>query len=241
MRLQPRALAGELRWLVDPTDPLRPYNASLARVFATRWPKAVVGEARLMPTEGHMIKAQARFVRQLVLRYPWVTDVVEIGFNAGHSSYLFLSSRPDVRVVSFDLGDHDYVGPAKELIDRRFPGRHELVLGDSRQTVPAYAGDHPDRRFDLAFIDGGHDYEVARADIANCRALATPRTIVLMDDLQPGRAFGEGPVRAWSEAVASGAVEQTALVEEGFPLTELPLESVDPDRVVWALGRYPGA
>lgn len=238
MPLQPRALAGEVRRLVDPADPLRAYNTQLVRAFATTQPKAVVKERRLVPTEGHMVKEQARFVSQLMARYPWVTDVMEIGFNAGHSSYLFLSSRPDVRVVSFDLGDHDYVGLAKGLIDRRFPGRHELVLGDSRTTVPAFAREHPDRRFDLAFIDGGHDYEVAKADIANCRALATPKTIVLMDDLDPSKSYGVGPVRAWTEAIADGMVEQTAILEEGFPLTELPLESVDPGRVVWALGRY---
>jgi hypothetical protein len=44
-----------------------------------------------------------------------------------------------------------------------FPGRHELITGDSRETVPAFADEYPTRAFDLIYIDGGHDYEIAKA------------------------------------------------------------------------------
>lgn len=238
MQLKPRAVAGELRWLMDPGDPLGPFNRQLAGAFARRRRRAVAAEGRLIPTEGHMVKAQARFIARLMARYTWINRVMEIGFNAGHSSYLFLSARPGVEVVSFDLGEHDYLDMVKELIDRRFPGRHQLVKGDSRQTVPAYAAAHPDASFDLVYIDGGHDYEVAKADVANCAALSGPRSLVLMDDLEPGRDYGVGPVRAWREAIADGLLDETVLVEDGFPLTELPVDTVDPHRVVWALGKY---
>jgi predicted O-methyltransferase YrrM len=233
-----RPLAGELRWLVDPTDPLRVHNRHLAAAFATRQPGVVVAQGRLIPTEGHMVKSQARFVVRLMARYTWIVEVLEIGFNAGHSSHLFLASRPEVRVTSFDLGDHEYVDMVKGLIDRRFPGRHELIKGDSRTTVPEFAREHPTRRFDLIYIDGGHDDEVAAADIANCAPLAGPRALVMMDDLEPARDYGVGPTRAWTDAVESGLVEERVLVEDGFPLTEVPVAQVDPDRVVWALGRY---
>jgi predicted O-methyltransferase YrrM len=238
MTPNPRALAGEMRWLLDPTDPLRRYNRELARTFCRRRPATVLRELRMVPTEGHLLKTQALFLQRLVQRYTWIKEIVEVGFNAGHSSFLFLATRPDTRVLSFDLGDHDYVDIVKELIDARFPGRHELIKGDSRVSVPQFALDHPDRQFDLIYIDGGHDYEVAKADIENCARLSGPRSLVVMDDLEPAHDYGVGPVKAWKEAMASGLVDQVVLMEGSFPLTELSLDEVAPDRTVWALGRY---
>lgn len=237
-RRNPRALGGELRWFADVSDPLAPYNRQLARAFLRRRPAAVAEQFRTIPTEGHLLKTEARYLQRTIARYGWITDVVEIGFNAGHSAYLFLATRPDVRMVSFDLGDHDYIDIVKEIIDRRFPGRHQLIKGDSRESVPAFQHSNPDRRFDLIYIDGGHDYAVARADLDNCARFSTPRSLVIMDDLEPHREYGVGPVKAWKEVLAEGVMQQVSLLEDGFPLTDVPLDEVDPQRVVWALGKY---
>ncbi len=237
-----RVLGGEVRWLLDPGDPLRSYNRRLAQAFARR---RLHGESveqgktlRLFPIEGHSVKAQARFVQRLMRRYDTIREVVEIGFNAGHSSYLFLSARPDVRVLSFDLGDHDYIDMAKALIDRLFPGRHELIQGDSTTTVPEFADAHPEKTFDLIYIDGGHEYEVARADIEHCARLSTSDSLLLMDDLEPDHEWGAGPARAWREAQAEGLIDEQLLVEDGFPLAGLTLDDVRSDGVVWGLGHY---
>ncbi len=225
---------------MDPTDPLRPYNRRLASCFARQRVRRLrSGDGlRLFPIEGHSLKSQAVFVQQLMRRYTGIREVVEIGFNAGHSSYLFLSARPDVKVLSFDLGDHDYVDMAKGLIDQLFPGRHELIKGDSTKTVPAFSEAHPGRTFDLIYIDGGHEYEVAKADIEHCAPLSTAESIVLMDDLEPHNEWGVGPARAWREAQAEGLVEERLLVEDGFPLAGLGLDDVRPGTIVWGLGRY---
>ena len=74
---------------------------------------------------------------------------MEIGFNAGHSSELFLKYT-SAHVTSFDLGEHPYVSHAKEYIDA-YPGRHSLIIGDSTVTVPKCIG-----KYDIIFIDGGH-------------------------------------------------------------------------------------
>ncbi|MGH9047708.1 MAG: class I SAM-dependent methyltransferase, partial [Acidimicrobiales bacterium] len=174
----------------------------------------------------------------LMRRYMDIHEVVEIGFNAGHSSYLFLSARPDVRVLSFDLGDHDYIDMTKGLIDRLFPGRHELIKGDSTKTVPAFADANPDRTFDLIYIDGGHDYEVAKADLEHCRRLSTAASLLVMDDLEPDHEWGAGPARAWREAKDASLIEEILLVEDGFPLAGLTLDDVRSQAVVWGLGRY---
>jgi hypothetical protein len=134
--------------------------------------------------------------------------IMEIGFNGGHSAELFLRNFPDAQVVSFDLGSHPYVPLAKQLIDKHYPGRHTLILGDSAKTVPSYAGEP----FDAIFIDGGHELEEAAADLRNCARLCGERGnpgVVLMDDCYdgPGQAsWNDGPTRGWKEAVASGLV-----------------------------------
>ena len=167
-------------------------------------------------------------------RRPGTRRVVEIGFNAGFSTHAFLSAHPDVTVTSFDLGEHGYGARAKAQIDEGFPGRHTLIIGDSLTTVPEYADAHPGETFDLVFIDGGHTYEVASADIRNMARLAGEDTVLVIDDLLPHRLWGEGVIRAWDEAIDTGVVVQTTLYADGAEV-----DAVGPDASrAWAVGRY---
>jgi predicted O-methyltransferase YrrM len=163
-----------------------------------------------------------------------IRQIVEIGFNAGFSSYAFLSANPRAHVTSFDLAEHEYVSMSKEHIDTEFPGRHTLIAGDSRQTIPLFADSGHNRTFDLIFIDGGHTYDVACADISNMKRLAHESTVVVFDDLLPHKPWGEGPIRAWREAVDTGIVVQTGLFQDG-----IEVEAIGPDAARgWAVGRY---
>ncbi len=72
------------------------------------------------PTEGSTSIEELLYLANLAQR----TDarlIGEIGFNAGFSSFAFLSAHPDIKVVSFDLGEHAYSRTAKALIDKKFP------------------------------------------------------------------------------------------------------------------------
>ena len=65
---------------------------------------------------------------------------LEIGFNAGHSAAMVLSSFPQARVKSFDICAHAYVDPNAKLLEAKFgPGRFGLTCGDSRMSIPAAA------------------------------------------------------------------------------------------------------
>lgn len=160
--------------------------------------------------------------------------IAEIGFNAGFSAQAFLNASPESRVISFDLVRHGYTKLAKRLVDARFPGRHSLIAGDSTTTVPAFARNNPGLTFDLVFIDGGHAYEVARADILNIMPLCHANTAVIIDDLTPWHRWGKGPARAWSEAISDGVIEQLEVFNDGRPVETI----APPGRRVWALGRF---
>ncbi|MDP3999831.1 MAG: class I SAM-dependent methyltransferase [bacterium] len=172
---------------------------------------------------------------ELLKEQVWVKSVGEVGFNGGHSSYAFLSARPDIEVISFDLGSHAYVKAAKRFIDQRFPGRHTLILGDSLQTVPAFTRKYPQQRFDMLFVDGGHTYAVASADLENLRSLGHESTIIVIDDLTPWNPWGQGPTQAWSEAQDKGLVRQTDLVRDGTQVSRI--EGSGNDKI-WATGNY---
>jgi predicted O-methyltransferase YrrM len=135
---------------------------------------------------------------------------MEIGFNAGHSADIFLKN-PSSRLLSFDLGSHDYVGIAKKYIDELHPNRHLLILGDSRETLSKFMDQYPDEaHFDVIFIDGGHDYDIAKSDLDNCLKMSSKDTLIIMDDIVTGQQYQwtEGPSKVWEEAIASNLIKQ---------------------------------
>jgi predicted O-methyltransferase YrrM len=135
-------------------------------------------------------------------------NMMEIGFNAGHSAEIFLRNNPDLLLTSFDLGLYDYTETSKDFIDTMYPGRHTLILGDSTETVPKM----PDTKFDIIFIDGGHEYHIAAADMANCRRFSHKDTLVLLDDtvFKPEWTahWTLGPTKVWTEWVNQGKIQE---------------------------------
>ena len=147
-------------------------------------------------------------------------NVMEIGFNAGHSAEIFLNTNRTLSLTSFDLGQHKYVPVAKGYIDAMYPNRHTLILGNSTETVPKYIHANPDKTFDLIFIDGGHDYKVSNADLVNCKKLANKDTVVIMDDTIYTDKWTQdwtlGPTKTWLEHVNRGEISEIHKVDYGI-------------------------
>ena len=150
--------------------------------------------------EGHSQNnlEQSKFLRNLVKNKKKL-NVMEIGFNAGHSAELFLSSNKNLKLLSFDLGEHDYLKLGKKFIDNKYPGRHKLILGDSLVTVPKYIKENSNTKFDIIFVDGGHFKNVPFNDMKNCMNLAHKDTIVILDDVKKTniKCWNKKPNEVW--------------------------------------------
>jgi mannosyltransferase OCH1-like enzyme len=106
-------------------------------------------------------------------------DILEVGFNAGHSALLYLISNPYSKIHFFDLGEHQYSRLCFEYLNTQFPGRLSVTWGDSTLTIPIY---HPASVFDFIHIDGGHSRYVAESDFYNCQHFANEYTYLIIDD-----------------------------------------------------------
>jgi predicted O-methyltransferase YrrM len=148
-------------------------------------------------------------ILQLLCADNKIKNILEIGFNAGHSADLFLNTNSVCNVLSFDIGEHNYVKVAKEFIDKTYPNRHTLVLGDSTKTISKYENES---KYDLIFIDGGHSYEIAKADLLNCKRFAHKDTIVIMDDTMYKKEWEKeytvGPTKAWQEGIKQNIITE---------------------------------
>jgi len=125
---------------------------------------------------------QCKFFIDYLIANPNIKNIVEIGFNTGISSAYFLSARDDIKVISVDIGVHRYVNECKKLIDEQFPGRHILLIGDSKKIIPDLNKSEPRIKADLIFIDGDHGEPTPLIDARNCLALANKDTVLVMDD-----------------------------------------------------------
>ena len=147
-------------------------------------------------------------------------NVLEIGFNAGHSADTFLKNNPSLKLTSFDLGQYAYNKSAKDFIDSNYPERHTLLYGDSTISIPEFIIKNPNIRFDVIFIDGGHEYSIVKADMENCMRLSTKDTIIILDDTifteQWKEHYTIGPTQIWNEYLSDNKVVEIGRVEFGL-------------------------
>jgi len=105
------------------------------------------------------------------------TKIMEIGFNAGHSSSIILSLFDDVYVHSYDICMFEITQKNADIVKSKFGERFSFTKANSLDLKPEVINGH-----DILFIDGSHDLPYIQNDLK----LAFKSTIeyVVIDDLQ---------------------------------------------------------
>jgi O-methyltransferase len=107
------------------------------------------------------------------------SNILEIGFNAGHSALLFLLASPHSKLTIVDTFQLPYTQKCFDYLRSMFPGRLEMIAGDSRDVLPTLSGGH----FDLIHYDGGKE-KTLEADLNNSRNLVDHDHVLVIDDIQ---------------------------------------------------------
>ena len=108
-------------------------------------------------------------------------SVCEIGFNAGHSAAVWLTSNPHLTLHTFDIfGKNDRAKRrCLELLQKRFPNRIVAHAGDSLVTVPAATVSPPCA---IVHVDGMHSYLNVIGDAIQLSRHAEPDARFVFDD-----------------------------------------------------------
>lgn len=115
-----------------------------------------------------------------------VDVIVEIGFNAGHSALLSLSSNNNLLYRGIDINCHAYTVPCFEYLKTCFDNRIKLSLGNSLDVLPIVFDIYPEIKNKKIgwIIDGCHDIDVANKDLDTVLQLCSKDDIILFDDTE---------------------------------------------------------
>ena len=122
---------------------------------------------------------------------------------------MWLNSNPHLHVYSFDIGRHGYTRPMVKVLQRMFPGRLNVTLGDSRKTLPNFRKMYPNVKCDLTIIDGGHKGDVPRLDFENFYNMVEPLSdnLVILDDWPSTYFVPKDEGTMWLNAVEKGKIQ----------------------------------
>ena len=168
--------------------------------------------------EGHtqQVDEETMYLKQVSKK---AKNVLEVGFNGGHSAETMLQSSDTSFIVSVDIGFHHYVEFGYYFLKKKYKNRIKLFIGNSKEVLPQLV--ESNRKFDLIFIDGGHDYDVVKSDLSNAIKLSDSNTLIIVDDVyyptsKDSEAYfdshNHGPTKAWLELIKEQKITEVDYV-----------------------------
>ena len=98
----------------------------------------------------------------------------EIGFQAGHSTRMFLELFPEMEVHSIDICEYDFTEELGRKLEEEFPNFTFTNKNSHDLTTEDLDG------YEFVFVDGGHDEETVENDIGI--AIKSNIPFILVDD-----------------------------------------------------------
>lgn len=142
--------------------------------------------------------------RRLFLIDPW-----QSANDPGHAGALFDRPQPDLDELAESV---------------RFRFAPEIAAGRvviHRATSAAALAELPDGSLDWVYIDGDHEYEAVRSDIAGYQRKIRPGGLLAGDDYRVRGKYHSGVKRAVDEVVAAGTLELVVQRDHQFLLRVL--------------------
>lgn len=165
--------------------------------FLKKWPFSGDGHSAMFPTQ---FKVLHFFSTQKIYH-----SYCETGFNYGHSSFSALTGQNHSKVLSFDIGYHDYTKKIMPYFQQKFKNRFTPVLGDSSVSLPKFISKNPSYRCDNFFVDGSHSYNIGLKDLQSFAKMAEENNIVVFDDYPTiASQFDNQLGKAWNQAIKEG-------------------------------------
>jgi len=126
--------------------------------------------------EGHIIPDD-RTCRMIhtILKLTRCKNVLEIGFNYGHSAFTFMTVDTNLVYHSLDICKYEHTLVNADHLKVRFGDRFDFTKMSSHDLDPAKASE-----YDMIFIDGDHETEGMSKDLNLC-IQAQPKYILLDD------------------------------------------------------------
>ncbi len=98
-----------------------------------------------------------------------------------------------------------------QVLTDMFPGRLQVIFGDSRQSIVQFHHQNPSVTCDLIVIDGGHGKGIPMSDFHSLRKMVnfSSTHLLVVDDCPTRRDHGEhgGVLSMWDQVTKSGQAE----------------------------------
>ena len=126
--------------------------------------------------EKDMMMSQMQFIIDCLTEIKPKT-VLETGTNKANFVFLVKSIIKNCKIFTFDI--HSWCGDKVDLVKKYFNVDDIIfICGDTRKTL--FDISLKTNKFDLALVDGGHEYAIALNDLNGCAELKIP--YILVDD-----------------------------------------------------------